>query len=231
MSWVALLTKRSPAPVTILAGPFRGARLILNPAHAKRKILGAYEHVLNAWLEAALKRVEVVWDVGANDGYFTYGCATATLRHGRRPSIIAFEPGLNDDPALSEQLTRPPRAWPEAYAGATFEFIAARVGAQDAGTTVTLDAALDARPALAGRPALVKVDVEGAEIEVLDGASRLLGEPAQWLVEVHGDHLLEPVIGRLRTANRAVEVHRLKPHWLFGPEARTIPTCWVTTRL
>lgn len=231
MSWAALLTRRTPSPVTILAGPFRGARLILNPAHSKRKLLGAYEHVLNPWLAAALRRVEVVWDVGANDGYFTYGCATAILKRGRRPYVVAFEPGLNDDPALSEQLTRPAQAWAAAYGGATFEFIPAYVGAQDDGTTVTLDAALNARPALAGRPALVKVDVEGAEVEVLDGARRLLPAPTQWVVEVHGDHLLEPVLSRLRSAQRAVEVHRLKPHWLFGPEARTIPTCWVTTCL
>ncbi len=231
MSWMALLMKRSPVPVTILAGPFRGARLVLNPAHSKRKILGAYEHVLNAWLETALKRVEAVWDVGANDGYFTYGCATAILGRGGRPHIVAFEPGLSDNLALREQLTRPERAWPGAYAGATFEFLPAYVGATNDGTTMTLDAALDARPFLAGRPALVKVDVEGAEVDVLDGASRLLGEPAQWLVEVHGERLLEPVLDRLQTAGRVVEVHRLKPHWLFGPEARTIPTCWVTTRL
>ncbi|MCS7079318.1 MAG: FkbM family methyltransferase [Chloracidobacterium sp.] len=231
MSWAALLTRRTPTPVTILAGPFRGARLILNPAHAKRKMLGAYEHVLNPWLKAALKQVEVVWDVGANDGYFTYGCATAILKQGRRPHVVAFEPGLGEDAVLSEQLTRPARVWAEAYADATFEFVTAYVGATNNATTVTLDAALEARPALVGRPALVKVDVEGAEVDVLDGAARLLAAPTQWVVEVHGEHLLEPVVGRLRAMNRAVEVRRLKPHWLFGPEARTIPTCWVTTRL
>ncbi len=229
MSWAALLMRRTPSPVRILAGPFRGARLILNPAHSKRKILGAYEHVLNPWLVTALKRVDVIWDVGANDGYFTYGCATAILRQGRRPHIVAFEPGLKTDPGLGEQLTQPARTWPRAYDGATFEFVAAYVGAKDDGMTVTLDTALAARPALAGRPALVKVDVEGAEVDVLDGARQLLPEPTQWVVEVHGDHLLEPVVGYFRAAQRPVRVYPLQPHWLFGSEARTIPTCWVTT--
>lgn len=231
MTWLALLTKQTPTPVTILAGPFRGARLILNPAHSKRKILGAYEHVLNPWLKSVLRHVEVVWDVGANDGYFTYGCAAAILGQGRRPHVVAFEPGMADTPSLAEQLTAPSRLWAETYAGAMFEFVPAYVGAKNDGLTVTLDAAWEARPAVAGRPALVKVDVEGAEVEVLDGARRLLAAPVQWLVEVHGEHLLEPVLARLREAGRPVDVHPLRPHWLFGPEARTIPTCWVTTRL
>ena len=231
MTLLALLTKQTPTPVTILAGPFRGARLILNPAHSKRKILGAYEHVLNPWLKAALRQVDVIWDVGANDGYFTYGCAAAILGQGRRPHIVAFEPGIDDTPSLAEQLTGPAQRWAAAYAGATFEFLPLYVGARNDGVTVTLDAALDARPALAGRAALVKVDVEGAEVDVLDGARRLLAAPVQWLVEVHGEHLLEPVLSRLRAAGRTVDVHPLRPHWLFGPEARTIPTCWVTTRL
>ncbi|MFQ3581834.1 MAG: FkbM family methyltransferase [Chloracidobacterium sp.] len=231
MTLLALLTKRVPTPVTILAGPFRGARLILNPAHSKRKILGAYEHVLNPWLRATLKRVDVVWDVGANDGYFTYGCAAAILAQGRQPHVVAFEPGLDDDALLEQQLTAPARAWVKAYAGATFEFIPAYVGANTDTRAVALDVAAADRPALAGRPALVKVDVEGSEVDVLDGATQLLRAPTQWLVEVHGDHLLEPVVSRFQAAQRLVDIHRLKPHWLFGPEARAIPTCWVTTRV
>jgi len=231
MTLLALLTKRTPTPVTILAGPFRGARLILNPSHSKRKILGAYEHVLNPWLRAVLRHVEVVWDVGANDGYFTYGCAAAILGHGRRPHIIAFEPGISDNPSLAEQLSRPAQLWAATYAGATFEFLPFYVGSKDNSRSMTLDAALEARPNLVGRPALVKVDVEGAEVDVLEGARRLLELPVQWLVEVHGEHLLKPVLCRLRSAGRTVDIHPLRPHWLFGPEARTIPTCWVTTRL
>ncbi|MGQ9898362.1 MAG: FkbM family methyltransferase [Acidobacteriota bacterium] len=153
------------------------------------------------------------------------------LGQGRRPHIVAFEPGIGDTPSLAEQLISPARLWAVSYAGATFEFLPSYVGAKNDGVTMTLDAALEARPALAGRPALVKVDVEGAEVEVLEGARQLLAAPVQWLVEVHGEHLLEPVLSRLQAAGRTVNVHPLRPHWLFGPEARTIPTCWVTTCL
>ncbi|MDJ0674829.1 MAG: FkbM family methyltransferase [Calothrix sp. MO_167.B42] len=78
--------------------------------------------------------------------------------------------------------------------------------------------------------ALIKIDVEGAEIEVLQGATSLLKKPHHWVVEVHGDHLLEPVLDFFAKAKRSVDVHPPKPHWLLGSESRTIKTSWVTTR-
>jgi tRNA G46 methylase TrmB len=72
-------------------GPFRGARIVMNPRDSLRKIFGLYEHELNDWLEAALRRVIRVVDVGANDGYFTFGCAAAFKRLGKAGEIIAIE--------------------------------------------------------------------------------------------------------------------------------------------
>jgi hypothetical protein len=94
-----------------------------------------------------------------------------------------------------------------------------------------LDRAYKERPSLHGKLSLIKVDVEGGEIEVLKGATSLLQEPHHWVVEVHGDHLLEPVLDFFAKAKRVVDVRPLQPHWLLGPESRTIKTSWVTTRL
>lgn len=215
---------KSPIPLTILAGPFRGASLILNPACSKRKLLGFYEHVLNPWLEEVMPSIEVVWDIGANDGYYTYGCAQAIKRYHSGAYIIAFEPGLARQPTLSR-----PARWSQ-YAGIQFEFVPLFVGATSNESTTTLDKAYDERPSLHRKPSLVKVDVEGSEIEVLEGATSLLREPHHWVVEVHGDHLLEPVLNFFARANRAVDVHLPQPHWLLGSESRTIKTSWITTR-
>ncbi|MBW4575261.1 MAG: FkbM family methyltransferase [Aphanothece sp. CMT-3BRIN-NPC111] len=215
---------KKPIPLTILAGPFRGSRLILNPASSKRKLLGIYEHVLNPWLNQVIPQIQVVWDVGANDGYFTYGCAHAIKRHQHDVYIIAFEPGIAEQPALSV-----PAAWSQ-YADIHFEFIPLFVGATSDEKTITLDKAYDEHPSLHGKPSLIKVDVEGSEVEVLKGAASLLGEPHNWVVEVHGDHLLEPVLDFFAKANRTVDVHPPQPHWLLGSESRTIKTSWVTTR-
>lgn len=211
-------------PLRILAGPFRGARLILNPACSKRKILGIYEHILNPWLKQILPDIEVVFDVGANDGYFTYGCAKAIKRYHKLGHIIAFEPGLGEQTALSI-----PATWSD-YAGISFEFIPLFVGSISTESTITLDKAYEERPSLHGKPLLIKVDVEGSEVDVLEGATCLLQKPYHWVVEVHGDHLLDPVLDFFTKAQRPVDIHPLQPHWLLGSESRAIKTSWVTTR-
>ncbi|MBD2121682.1 FkbM family methyltransferase [Trichocoleus sp. FACHB-262] len=180
---------------------------------------------MNPWLSQIIPKIQVVWDVGANDGYFTYGCAQALKRHHADGHIISFEPALAEQPALSV-----PATWSQ-YADIQFEFIPLFVGATSNESTITLDKAYDERPSLHGKPALIKVDVEGAEVEVLKGAMSLLEEPHHWVVEVHGDHLLEPVLDFFAKAKRPVDVRLLQPHWLLGPESRTIKTCWVTTQL
>src|SRR5947209_18921475 len=78
--------------VPVLAGPFRGARVQMNPRHSLRKMLGVYEHELNDWIAAALPRVSTVLDVGAAEGYFSLGCAAAFRRMRKAAEIIAFEP-------------------------------------------------------------------------------------------------------------------------------------------
>jgi hypothetical protein len=211
-------------PLTILRGPFRGSRVFLNPRHSKRHILGLYEQVLNPWLEQVLSEVEVVYDVGANNGYFTYGCATAIRRHGTIATILAFEPGLLGG---LHHLTNP-AGWPQ-YAQTNFEFIPLLVGDHSDETMTTLNQVLSDRPQIKGKRSLIKVDVEGAEIEVLKGADSLLNSPNHWVVEVHGDHLLKPVLSFFENAQRKIEVLELKPHWLLGPENRTIKTSWVVT--
>ncbi len=71
----------NPVPLTVMAGPFRGAGLVVNPDCSKRKLFGIYEHVLNSWWRNALPRTEVFWDIGASDGYFTFGCAHALKKY------------------------------------------------------------------------------------------------------------------------------------------------------
>jgi hypothetical protein len=65
-------------------GPFRGARLIINPRASLRMVFGLYD----GRLELVLCRVSRVLRLGANKGYFTLGCAAAFRRLGVKGEII-----------------------------------------------------------------------------------------------------------------------------------------------
>ena len=214
----------APKQVRVIAGPFAGAKLYLCPRSSKRKIFGVYEHVLNSWLDKVLPEIEVVWDVGANDGYFTYGAAHRILKHKSTATIVAFEPGLH----AADSVLRRAAAFP-GYSQARFDFVPKLVSHSSTDTTVTLSQAVGERPDLRNGPSLVKVDVEGAELEVLAGAGCLIEEPTQWVVEVHGKNLLQPVLDVFSTAGRKTKVIQPQAHWLLGPEQRTLHTCRVVT--
>lgn len=138
---------------------------------------------------------DVVWDIGANVGLFTFAAAA---RAGHNGLVIAFEP----DPWLVQILRKSASAQPETSAPVTIVPAAvasslslrqftiasrsrARNSLSDYGhsqmgevdqmqTVVTLS--LDWLAEKLPPPTVVKCDVEGAEVEVFSGQSKILSE-------------------------------------------------------
>ena len=134
----------------------------------------------------------IVWDIGANVGLFAVPAATMAGPHGR---VVAFEP----DVWLVQLLRRTARAQSPATAPITVvpvavasrvalsTFVIARrgraanhlegYGTTQAGgvreTTTVMSVSLDWLLAHYPAPTVLKIDVEGAELEVLQGASQL----------------------------------------------------------
>ena len=139
---------------------------------------------------------DTIWDIGANVGLFAIAAAQKAGHHG---SVLAIEP----DPWLAALLERTADAQPSTAApirimpvavsnhlGIEIFHIAKRNRAsshlaaipehsQAGGTRetlqvqcVTLDSLLEQPPP----PTLIKIDVEGSELDLLDGAHRLLSE-------------------------------------------------------
>src|SRR5262249_36105199 len=157
-----------PVLTRVWGGPFRGARIVLNPRNSLRKILGLYEYELNRWLKQALARVTCVLDVGANDGYFTFGCAAALRRSGKPGEIIAFEPHA-DCVAQLRECRAPGRVdWIETPGTAVHvEIVQTFVGGESKPGMITLDSV----QSVSGKPidktnTLIKIDVDGLEVEV-----------------------------------------------------------------
>jgi hypothetical protein len=209
-----------PIPMRIWRGPLRGGRAVMNPRHSLRKALGLYEHELNDWLETALRRSNRVIDVGANDGYFTFGCAAAFRRWQKRSEIIAFEPDTEHFRSLSDSLRSQPRGLVE------FRLIHSFAGANETRDSKTLDS-LDCER----QHTLIKIDVEGAEEDVLAGASSWLQASNYFLIEVHHEHFLESIPRLFSSHGLGLDQIDQRPLKLIGRETRDEQNWWLVSRL
>jgi hypothetical protein len=216
----AVLPNR-PIPMRIWRGPLRGGRAVMNPRNSLRKILGLYEHELNAWLESALLRTNRVIDVGANDGYFTFGCAAAFRRRHRKAAIVAFEPDAEHFRSLSDSLRSQPQGLVE------FELIPKFVGANDTADSRTLDGLTCADRS----NTLIKIDVEGAEEDVLAGATSWLRTSNYFLIEVHKQHFLESIPRLFESHGLTLDRIDQRPLKLIGRETRDEENWWLVSRL
>ena len=156
-----------------------------------------YEPEVAAVLHAARGATPLFCDLGANTGYWTTRAAPLFEQ------VIAVEAAqqtfarLEANAAHLSNVTLH-RAAIHARSGETMTFVnthlshaSARLAsggaATDADRTETVETlAIDALVA-AGRPALIKLDVEGAEIAAIDGAARALEDGTVLIYEDHGN--------------------------------------------
>jgi hypothetical protein len=181
---------RPGAELRVPVGPGRGIRLEVNPGTTLHVYAGTAELELWRHLRRLATPGTVCVDVGASEGWYALLLAKLT---GARTAAIEFQPdhlarlrrNLARNPALAQRVTVI-----EAYVSS----------AVDGGRGIaTLDALVaDGRiPA----PGLLKIDVEGSELEVLHGALGLLGSVRPHvLLETHG-LALERACGELLADN------------------------------
>ncbi len=192
--------------VGVLSGLAQGLRFparALPPTHAHTQLLlrGLLEVPVQEALRRTLPAGGVLWDVGANVGFFALLGARLAGPAGR---VVAWEPvaavaegareaalrsGLAERVEVREAAVGAAAGTEELLVvrDASWSHLASRGNA--AGTTsrsvavATLDAAL-AKGTV--RPDVVKLDVEGSEGDVLRGAQRLLADVRPALViELH----------------------------------------------
>jgi hypothetical protein len=196
----------------------------MNPRHSLRKIFGVYEHELNDWLELALRRVSRVIDVGANDGYFTFGCAAAFQRLGRTGTILALEPQSRH----AEDLRASVRSQPAG--GVKVEIVEAFVGREVDGNCMTLDALEDSFGLDRPRDnTLIKIDVEGAELDVIAGGKSWIRPTNLFLIEVHDPAFREPLMETFRSAGVQLRPVQQRPLPVLGKESREPDNSWLVS--
>lgn len=171
--------------LVVQAGPFKGMKYVpIIPNHALiPKLLGIYEQELHPCLAGILERgYDVVVDVGSAEGYYVVGLA----RLLPRALIHGFDIELRE-----RQLCR---------AMAAANGVAERVTVEGRCDPAVLQSLIERRT-------LVIVDIEGAEIELLDLARAPKLAAADLLVEIH-DH------DRTARIGNAIQAHFAGTHEL-----------------
>jgi hypothetical protein len=203
---------RTPAPRRIPAGIGRGLRLEIDFASQTKLWLGLYEIELNRHLRALCRRGGGAFDVGSREGYDALVLARLAGR------VVGFD----CDPSAVASFRRNAALNP----GLAVDVRADAVGTGADGTVALDDVAFGGDAFV---PAFVKVDVEGAEADVLRGARRLLRERAPHLVVETHAHDVEreclTILARHGYATAIVEPRR----WL--PDLRpTEHNRWIVAR-
>lgn len=193
--------------VRVFAGPIKGRRVCREQGLSQLSMLfGIYEQHFAAAFLVRISSAKVVYDIGANAGYFSLLAAHQT--HSNRLTL-AFEPNppvmqrlstVVEANGLDSRIVRHQLAFsnfsgrgrmftPASDKSGVIESALRGQKTSDEGLDVemsTLDQFVfdDGNPA----PHVIKLDVEGAEALVLDGATRVLDEARPTiLAEIHGE--------------------------------------------
>jgi FkbM family methyltransferase len=224
------------APVPILATHARGKRWIAGSG-PHSCWLGFNERSKRRRFALDVRSGDVVYDIGANVGSYTI---LASVLVGPQGRVVAFEPVAENVRYLKQHIHLNrlrnvdvvEAAVGEASGTARFEPHPDRLqGRIDAGGTqlvavVSLDDLL--REGKTPAPDCLKIDVEGGEVSVLEGAADLLRSvrPVVFLA-THGPAALEASLDLLTGAGYEVTgIGRGGDEWVAGPlrDARMDPT-------
>lgn len=188
-----------------------GCRLRLDLSFERRYWVGNYEPAVVKAFRKAIRPGDVAYDVGAYIGYFSLLLGRLC---GPEGAVYAFEPDSRAFVRLSENLAASGvrNVFPFQVAladrvgtGCLMEHVSpdgrllatGRGGNGSPIATTSLDHLVYAKGM--PRPHLIKMDVEGAEGRVLQGAARLLRESRPRLViEIHGEGNGREVCRRLQ---------------------------------
>jgi len=191
----------------IRGGPFRGLKMNLDLASQTQVYLGLFEREVYTQLRTLSAGVATAIDIGAAYGEYTlYFLSRTTAR-----KILAFEPADDVRVRLLANLELNHVAHDR-----RLEISAKFVGRENNDSCCSLDALLSVVP-----PCFIKMDIDGGEVAVLEGAGRLLRSiDSRWLIETHSPQLEQNCISILSRAG--YQTHVIRNAWwrLFLPEQR-----------
>lgn len=247
-----LLPKGGRVWSRIPAGPARGFWLRVEPYLEDRYVTGCPEPGVQEEILRHLRPGGCFYDVGAHIGFYSLLAARLVGEEGR---VVAFEPDPTNVAVLQENLTRnnlseveviPAAVWNHS-GHVTFQRSAAEspevssrrggvVGsnreAPGSGRIEVEAVSLDEFARDHRLPTMIKIDVEGAEVQALQGARNLIAQTRPiLLVEVHHQPAATFLEDQLRQNDYRIEWLTRHPkfpfprHLLARPWDRGIKSC------
>ncbi len=196
---------------TIRGGLLKGLQVPIDFAEQTQLFLGLYERETHNWIRRLSKDCATFGDVGAARGFISlYALACTPAR-----KVIAFEPQQALHAHIIDLLQRNRLTLQD-----RFFLFSDFVGKTSSEHTRTLDEFFD----MLDEPVFLKIDVDGPELEVLQGATRLLqNKDVRMVIETHAPELEEGCIAFLESLGYTVEI--IPNAWwrIFIPEQRPIP--------
>lgn len=197
-------------PHAILSGPCRGIVMSLCLQTQTQLYLGLFERETHSWLARLSKGIATAIDIGVAYGEYTLYFLTKTQAN----KVFAFEPDVSLFPYLYENLKLNGLERSERLMLSN-KFL----GLSESERIVRLDSLSDSVQA----PCFIKMDVDGAEEEILKGANKINSlAGVRWLIETHSRDLevaCEEILSAAGFQTRIIP----KAAWrLFAPERRPL---------
>src|SRR5262249_50003497 len=206
----SLLGQPGLRPREISRGLLKGLTFNLDTRDKSMRLLGLDESEIASVTRRLAAEAKSAADVGANDGWYS-------LYFASRPNItrvFAFEPGEIVAKAMQKNFELNDPAF---FAKTTLvtAFVGNKWGQSG---QVRLDDYVSQLP----EPRLLKIDVEGGEIDVLEGGQKMLSLDCRLIVETHSEKLEKGCIQRLEAMGYSCRIIGNAWYRSFIPEARQI---------
>jgi hypothetical protein len=193
---------------TILSGPLGGLRMWIDVMPQAQLWVGLAERETHPWMRRLCRDINTAIDVGAAFGEQTL----YFVKRSPATKIYTFDPRPDAFDELKDNITL---NGPEP--GKELNLSTKMIGSRNNEEMCTFDSFYDE----VIFPCMIKIDIEGAEMDALNGAGRLLSaQYARWLIEVHSMEC-ESVCRQI-LARAGYQVQIIKNAWwrLLIPEGR-----------
>jgi FkbM family methyltransferase len=183
----------------IVSGPFRDIVMNLSLRSETQVYLGLFEREIHRWLLRLSQDIVTAIDIGAAHGEYTLFFLLKT----RAKRIHTFEPDLTRLPSFYRNLELN-----EIPSSGRLEVSTKLVGLSNSEQETQLDSLAET----IHTPLLIKMDVDGAEEQILKGATKINARSrVRWLIETHSQELEVACMELLKRA---------------GFETTIIPNAW-----